>query len=372
MSAGNVELDDNVTPVFGLTKSQLWPAIERATSGEAVASFDISIEHQVSPEDYGYRGDKVIPTFTYTTRSGRTEKITLFVKRHCDPGPAEAHHYANLVNHQAPIPRMYGTLSDPTQREIIFLEYLDAVTDGDQFLDDAEHYRQFLAVTARFNAIRPTGEYTVRLRRLDVAAGLLGGQDWDQRLTRAVSTLDRVWQLACDGELGGDLEELCGASQDKLGRLLAFARGLAEPVSRMATGLCHYDNFPNNLGRRRETGELLTFDLETVGFMPRFWDVAEWLGAPDEVRPLCRPRKELAEYYLEQYTRWAGSAVTVDQFLEEARILWMAWTFSQLWWWLKEPFCGPVDAMSVEDREQVRAKREGLHGELSILLQQVF
>ncbi len=55
-------------------------------------------------------------------------------------------------------------------------------------------------------------------------------------------------------------------------------------------------------------------DLESVGFAPRFYDVAPWLGAPDGVRPRCRPRSELAEHYLTEYARWGGCAVPVAQF----------------------------------------------------------
>ena len=71
---------NTVTPIFGLTTSQLRPIIEEIAHGEPIVSFDITIEHQV----HGYRGysaEKVIPMFPYTTQSGDAGKIRVFVKR---------------------------------------------------------------------------------------------------------------------------------------------------------------------------------------------------------------------------------------------------------------------------------------------------
>lgn len=350
---------ESAIPVFGFAKSQLWPIVE-SIAGAPVVSFEVTIEHRVAGR-YGDRGDKVIPTFEYKTQCGHFARATVFVKRHCEPGPAEAYHYAYLAEHGAPIPRMYGWLTDQNKREVIFLEHLDVVTDEDpylEFLSDPGRFRQFLSATARFNAIRPSGSYAEQLRR----------QEWGVQLTRAARVLENIWDLARKGELGRGLAEFCSGPRDRLTRLQTLAERLISPVSRMERGLCLYDHRPCDTGWRRETGELLIFDLEFVELLPRFWDMAEWLGAPEEVRRVCCPRTELAGHYLEEYVRSGGSRVAVDEFLEEARILWTVWHFTDLWW-RRDRALGKGSAHLTKDdnSEYLRENRAALLGQLDLL-----
>ena len=359
MGANNIQLNDDITPIFGLTKSQLKPIIDNIVSGETVESFDVSIEHQVQGY-YGYQAEKVIPTFTYTTTTGRMGKVTVFVKWFYREGPAEAHNYAYLEKHQAPIPKMYGTLTSPDEREILFLEYLAPIIDSERFLDDINQFHQYLALAARFNAIHPSREYAAQLSHHNVG----------QRLTEAVSVLNGIWDYGCKGELGNALKNFCSSPGDRLSRLQMLAKQLIEPVTQMEMGLTHADFYPENTGWRRETEELLMLDLEFVGFAPRFYDVAGWIGAPDDIQFRCCPREELAQYYLEQYSRWGGCHVTLEQFLENTHILWMASELKMFGWRLGRALDGRVDW--TDDREEGRRMfREGLHKDLRILLSQV-
>jgi len=379
MSASNpqhvTDGGDHVTPIFGLTKSQLRPIVESIVSGETVASFEVGVRHQVRGP-YGIRAEKVIPTFSYTTTSGCTGRTTVFVKRYYDPGPREAHHYAYLANHDAPIPRMYASLTGQDQRETLFLEYLDAVTDDDPyylehyqaFLHDGHSFSHFLAAIAHFNAIRPSPEYEARLREDMAQRPGPPGWSWERRMATAASVLNRIDEGARRGELGGPLAQL--SSGAALRPLCRLAERLVEPIGQMETGLCVNDFYPHGTGWRRQTGELLIFDLEAVGFEARFYDVAPWLGAPDDVQPRCRPRKELAWYYLQQYVRWGGCPVRVDDFLEETRILWLAWTLQMLSWWLGEAINGPVDRTIKDSPEYRLANRDELHRRLSHLIHQ--
>lgn len=360
MTASKAKPQGEPTPVFGLTRARLRPIVENI-AGEPLARFDVRIEHQVQGH-YGYGAEKLIPTFTYTTRSGRTGRQVVFVKWFGEPGPHEAHHYAWLAKHQAPIPRMYGALTGPGQREMIVLEYLQRIEDlhpFHRFMNDAARFPQFLALAAHFNAIRPSDERAAQLPRRDVAA----------RLTGALPALERIWAHACKGELGEAMARLCSSRRDKLSQVRRMAQRLAEPIARMQTGLAHNDFYPDSAGRRRQTGELLAVDLESVGLAPRFYDAARWLGAPDGVQPRCRPRRELARYYLQQYARWGGRAVPMGQFLAEARILWTAQTLEMLWFSLRRALDGEVDW--TEDRaEGRRVYRQNLHEKLTGLLDQ--
>lgn len=144
----------------------------------------------------------------------------------------------------------------------------------------------------------------------------------------------------------------------------------------MEIGFVNHDFWPEHTGWRRETGELLIFDLEYVGFGPRFFNVALSIGAPDEVLlnappghypARCQPREELARYYLGRYVHWGGSAVPLDRFLEEIHALWIAHRLSILGWW--GDALGPMDRAWTEERkERYLEKRAGLYTELRILL----
>jgi len=347
----------NVTPVFGLTETQLQPVVDNIAD-QPVASFHVTVEHQVRGFS-GYSADKVIPTFTYSTKSGLTGKAVVFVKRFHRAGPAEAHHYTCLQRHNAPIPRMYGVMTDPDGRELLFLEYLDPVgdvQDSERFFDDLHNFRHCLEATAHFNAIKPDGDYAAQLPRRDVGKGL----------NDACITLERLWERAWKGDLGDALKMLCSELQDRLSRLQEFAVGLIEPIVKMDTGLIHGDVYPENTGWRRDTRKLLILDLEWIGFGPRFWDAAMLLGAPEEMQPQYQRRDELAQYYLEQYVRWGGKAPSLERFTEEISILWMAQRLSMMWFGLSRALDG--DADWTDDREEARGFfREGLYRELSVI-----
>ena len=271
-------------------------------------------------------------------------------------GPAEAHHYAYLAKQQALIPRVYGVLRGSDDREMIFLEYLDPAADPYRLLKDDERFREFLALSARFNSIQPLADYAAQLPRSDVG----------QKLHNSLSTLDHLWDHACKGELGDALAQFCSRGDDKLSRLRRLAKRLVEPVSQMEIGLIHNDFYPPNCGWSRDTGELLVFELEFVALGPRFYDVARWLGAPNDIEPRCRPREELAEYYLELYVQRGGTTVSLDQLLKETSILWTAQKLTDMNFGLGRALDGHVDW--TDDRQEGRRVfREWLHKDLCIL-----
>jgi hypothetical protein len=358
MTEGQRQPGSGETAVFGLTPEQLRPMVENV-AGERVRSFDVSIEHEVAVQHYGGRGDKVVPTFTYETRSGRVGRAAVFVKRHCNPGPNEALHYEWLTKHSAPIPRIYGALSGPDVHDIIFIEYIDPfVGDEESFLRDPEQFPRFLCATARFNAIEPCAQYAAEL---PCKLQYLGSDEWP-------GLLERVWGHAARGELGGDLLRLCSAGVRK--QVVGLMDGLPASLADMATGLSHWDHRPNNIGWRRQTGEMVIFDLEDTMMAPRFEDVADWLGAPDGAQPRCRPREELAEHYLRERERYGGGPVRLEEFVGEVALLWRAHVLRGLSWWLG--YGGVLEGCDAPPGEDADARREAnrrkLHRELSSLV----
>ena len=348
---------DDATPVFGLPKAQLQPIVD-SIAGEPVAAFEVGIEHELEGH-YGYAGEKAIPTFTYATRPGRAGRETVFVKWLHEPDAREPVHYEWLVKHQAPIPRLYGVLKVESRGPMLFLEHLHEIINNEKFLEDEERFRQFLALAARFNAIAPSREY----------AALLPDHGLCRTLTSMVSVLEAIWELAGKGRLGNDLAAFCSGPDDKLSHLQELATRLIEPVSRMETGLCHTDLYPENTGRRPATGELLLLDLELVARAPRFFDAACWLGAPDDIRAWPLPREELAQHYLGEYARCGGCPAPLDEFLEETRTLWMAAEITMLGWKLGRALDGRVDGAK-DPEEGRRIYCEDLYESLSGLLRE--
>ena len=252
------------------------------------------------------------------------------------------------------------------EREIIFLEYLRPAGDLHPFrwfFSDEGRLRHFLALAARFNAIRPSEEYETNLYHQPIG-------DVCRWLNNGAEALRRVWERAATGELGLTLRDRCAASGEKLPLLQGLAADLVAPVSQMAVGLVHGDYYPDSTGWRRDTGELLMVDLEGVRLAPRFSDVGRWLGAPDAVQPRCLPREELAWHYLAEYARWGGSAAPLQQFLEETRLLCLKDALKMLPFAFNRTLDGGVDW--TRDREEGRrVYRDEVHRHLAVLLREV-
>lgn len=223
--------------LFGLGREQLIPIIEDAI-GRTITSMEIRIEHLKQGLD-GIFGEYLIPTF-YCTTPGGDEEITLFVRRalECRPGHDQAHHYKCLDRSHVPVPRLYGTLKDHGGREVLFLEYLDEIVGGDQaFLADSGHYRRFLSLAARLNAIQPSEEHAGLIRGDMARRTGPWAAPWEERMGWGANALDFTWEQARRGILGDDLRGLCSQPSGCLSRLQDFARSLADPVAGLPKGL---------------------------------------------------------------------------------------------------------------------------------------
>ena len=351
----------DATAVFGLTQRQLQTILDEI-AGEKVAAFTVAVNYEVRGHR-GYSADKIIPTFSWTAKSGRTGETTVFVKWFRTAGPHEAYHYEWLARCHAPIPRMYGSLVTPDKREMIFLEhldYVDAMHPFDAFLLDAEKFPKFLQAVARFNAVKAPAEYVNSLPKWKCAEALEGAQ----------STLESLWSHAAEGDLGDQLARLCAKHKGKLERLKALAKEVASPIDLMEAGLCHNDLSPDSTCWDPRTGEAVVIDLESVGMGPRFRDAAKYLGAPDEVLRRCLPQKELVRHYLGEYARAGGVDATVDQFIAEARPLWLAGILEMMWFSLARAIDGRVD-WTEDAGEGRRAFREDLYNTIKALIGEV-
>ena len=354
MSPCNVGASHEVTPVFGLTKRELWPIVEEA-AGMTVVSFDICTEHQ-RPEPYGYTSEKEIPTFDYVTKSGRMGSVTVFVKRFHRTGPAESQQYRFLQAHQAPIPRIYGVLLDPDEREILFLEHVDTSREA-RSIRAVERLREFVALMARFHAIQPSPEYKAWLEQAPWR--------FDVNLKSAEPALDLIWGHARKGELGQDLKDFCSSSIRRLPQLQSLARHVTHRCLQMPQGLIHTDFSTENTGRR-QTGELFVLDVEWVSLGPRFFDAAELLGMPPERWRRDLSQGELTRHYLAEYARWGGSPPSLEAFLNDVRVLWLADKLRYLDFILHRALGGSAE--SPADDDERRTSCDSLYRTLTMLV----
>ena len=292
-------------------------------AGEPIASHEVVAEAELTGHP-GAQGDKLIPTFFYRTRSGRTAEITVFVKRSSERGPSEAHHYAYLARHAAPIPRMYGSATDAQGREIVFLEHLDKVLAEEDFAGEPGAAGRFLALLARFNSIAVERPYAEKLHRFD-----LGGMVLQQ-----TPTLEELAHHAPSGRLGSRCKQLFANTEAVLNRLQQRAGALAQAAGKMEMGLVHGDYFPRHVGCRSGSDELLTFDLAHTQSAARFFDVAPFVGMPKGRSPLGLAAEKAALDYLAAYNEIAAARISMEQFLKETRDVWLAWNLRRLGWYL--------------------------------------
>ncbi len=352
------------TVVFGLTKEQLLPILESIVK-ETIVSFDVSIENELQGHK-GYGGEKLIPTFSYVSRSGSEGEITVFIKvERSDDRPSlnrhtpECEHYRHLMEINAPIPVFHEMLK-AKDRSLIFIEYVEATCDIHPFtsyLRDAVAFREFLSLAASINAIEPTDTYRHVLPHFDLT----------KRIGDVPGTLGQIWEHALSDKLGSDLRDFCVESMGRIATLETLSDGLASRVRLMPEGLCHSDFYPDHTGRRVGTGELLLLDLESMAFAPRFSDVGLWLGAPEEALPLAH-RGELVEHYLREYHRWGKPDIGAEEFMEEARVVWQIRTLGMLDFTLRRALDGVVDWTGDRDEgRQVyrRDLQQSLRGLLS-------
>jgi len=301
------------TCVFGLSETQLRPIVEAAV-GEPVASFDISIEHQVQG-DYGFAAEKLIPTFSYVTSRGSRGRVTIFAKHSYNPNSPEPEQYRFLGLHDVPLPCLYGVLRSPEGRPILFLEYVDTSDATRPALPPEVHF-EFLSLMARFSAVNPSPEYRAWLER--------SFQPTREQVLALGEAVEDVWEHASRGDLSEPLRQYCSEEKERRVRLRALADRVAAQVVDMEIGLVSGDFSFGNSGRRAN-GERVVLDVEGIGLGARFTDVAGLVGRPEEQWPPAPypSREALAEHYLCEYFRWGGAAPSFEQFLAETRALWL-------------------------------------------------
>lgn len=327
--------------VFGFPKTSLVPIVT-ALAGEPVRSFRLEWKYEKRGLN-GICGEYLIPTFSYTTNSGRTAEANVFVRRPNKKrkGTDQAYHYAYLQEAGVPVPNLYGVLKDEEGREVLFLEHLREVTISDEeFWRNPQNAESLLSMLARFNAVSLTPEYIGVVGKAMAYRGVSTIECWNLWLPFSVHMLQKVWEHALDGSLGRDLRKYCSQRAERLEQLQELAVRLLHPVNALESGLIHGDLHPGNVGWRYTNDELVLFDFEDLMIATKCYDVAMCIGAPENYRDYPCPRRDLAQHYLEHVREAGGSTIPLERFLKDLLIVWFARKIN-LWELLPPDLDGP-------------------------------
>jgi hypothetical protein len=314
--------------LFGFTGEQLHPVAERAL-GTPVRDLRVSarmIAAEPGSDEHGGCGEKRVATFVGIDADGRERSEWVFVKL-ADPGCEESLHFEEMSRHAVPVARFYGALIHDDGREAVFTELLDPVLTWDDWNDDETHV-EFVEAIARLNAIRPSPSYIRALTRDHVRRDMSAG----------VSSLSEVWERALVGRFGTEISVEIAGHPGGPEDLRQFLHATLARYDLLPKGLCHREAEGYHAGRRRTTGKLVFFDVETMGIEPRFYDVAAWYSEP----PPGMPRREFAARYLDHYVRAGGARVAFDVFDAETTVIQICQNVRWLWQmfsWNQESAC---------------------------------
>ena len=304
--------------VFGLREQQLLPILQAAVDRK-VTALAISFDHTVEGHP-GYQGEKCIPTFAYETEEGSCDHLVMFVKKHDHAGRIEAEQFRFLQEHGAPIPKLYGVLKDAQGCDILFLEHLPVVYGNEEMYDNADLLQRFVSLAARLNSL-PISESYEALPHHGSLAGIPEQQ---------VTTLGEIAERSASGALGTELRRFFGASGQIVSGLEHTLHRLGPVVAEFPLGFVHGDFWPFHTGARTDSHELLAIDLGWSLLASRFFDIAPFLGPPEEDMDLCLSREELGRHYLNEYHGRSATSIPLEEFLVETDAVWVAWNSRRL------------------------------------------
>jgi len=321
-----------VDTLFNISKSELISelieVVEKATEAESIVDLKIKIEF----EKQGHQGEKsasVISTFCYQTVTSATGEITIFVKRIHASDTHERDDYLAFAQVGIPTPKYYGHLINPKGEEILFLEFLPDIGID---LQNAFEIRAWIGLLAQISATRLPFSHFI-LPEIDLNKKSTADFQWWK------PTLKRIWQVGSNGEIGLSIQSLCLTNPHAVPMISDYGVAVEKRVAGMKRGLCQGDACVQNVGWRTGKQEIVVFDLGfSVG--PRFYDISNVMSALSES---VLSQREITTYFLAQYAKWGGRAISLGAFLSE--VAWLS-DVRRLWclpWYLEMSLSGRVD-----------------------------
>lgn len=283
---------------FGLTPRDLGPAL-RGSDGtprdrvlEVVARYDIQGLHQRD-------NSRVI---TLRADADQSFEVDVFVKLATD---REAEITRRLISAGVPIPPLLFDVATSEGAHVLGFEFLPTI--GIDF-DSPGEVTELLAAVAVLNACSP--------ETLRPTAHLPPGRPEAEFTARVASALAFVESI-------GILE---WATPNELIAIYAEAKRWAVT---MPTAVTHGEMYFQQVGRRR-AGQLVMFDLATVGVRPRFSDLCSLVTGIDH--ECSWDEGDVLAHYLAELERAGATTPLLDEGLTELRRLRVLSCFESLPW----------------------------------------
>ena len=241
-------------------------------------------------------GDKWIPILRYSLSNGGEGKLPIFVKRNDNPEVSEAAYYQQLSDRGVSVPDLYFSSRDEHNREILFVETVEDFRHEwpwDSFRTDGEVFPGFIGAAGTLNGVSLQGSSFPEL--LSRRKSSPDAAEW-------TTAIQRVIQDAKAGILGEAIRTVVSRFGQKGSLIANRVEQICKEISQMPRGVIHGELYPFQAGLRKN-GDVVIFDLHEVKMGPRAWDMALWLGAPDDLQRRCLPQDDLVDIYLETYCR---------------------------------------------------------------------
>jgi hypothetical protein len=287
----------------------------------------------------GICGEYAIPTLTFSFESSPEETMTLFVRRQLDSKESkQSHHYQYLSQADIPVPKLFGTKYDSKGCEIIILDYATEIIDELEFFSLEKNIRDFIDLSARFSCLNPSLDYLSLIGRDMASKG--DTRDWKTWMPWSIYILDKIWDLSSKDQLNRELKGLCGSNKLKI-ELQTIAKALIGKINGLKTGIVHSDFRPNNMVFLQQNQQLGLIDFEDVMIDAKYYDIAQYLGAPEPAFTWDpRLKDDYVDYFIGKSCYYGGEELAHDAFKSELFSIWYTRKIN-LWEWLPHEFGGP-------------------------------
>lgn len=265
------------------------------------------------------RSERFVVNVVYIKNNEEHTK-NFFIKKAREKNPHEAIHYLHLHKGDAPIPKLYAYYSKENESDIIITEVVNPLHKVDSdFMLREDIFKPFIIATAEFNSARISAEYKNFLsQRYDIV---------NKRIIPYKEKLEKIFTEVREKDKYIKFRQ--NFSRKTLAALLALHDKICQQIIPMEKGLYHWDHSPYNSGWSDLQNKHIIFDLESTLWAPRFDNIGMWIGGNGET---YAPKEELAELYLSIYNQRLGTNVSVDNFLSECYMLWIASQFQNTIW----------------------------------------
>lgn len=261
-----------------------------------------------SYEKQGLNGgaNSCILTLRYPIGENQFRSESVFIKHAADPENREAQKYQALASFDIPTPRLLADIHKE-EAEIILLEFLPKI--GIDF-HSTEEVNSLLQLIAQVNSIRNPPDLFMRAPGMPQA-------EFEERLKSALREIarDQSWPFSIDISRWFDAYQVVQAA----------CKSMPQAVN-------HNEFSFQQVGWAQRDGnnQLVIFDLETMGWSPRFADIAGILN--NLARYTGRNEIELFKIYFDRLCELNPVELRREEAFQEQRLLRIKDAFDSLPW----------------------------------------